>query len=335
MQVYKLKDRYEQSYLFNWDNVHQVCWAWEKNAGLANYLVTEQKTSGGSIYFLNPNTRWIFNRYNNNFTSQTKIVENLFKNEGGEHAINKLVALRNQTKRFQSIYFDKLKHINKQNAHSLRKMNNWVVGAKFLRNTGATVVCIGSSVITMPATVAAGLLATGSAVKSYAKFTDTGKVGAAGVEFVCEMGVGLLGVGGQTLSKAQQVCVILFAKMPAEAAKCAASGDSLKETAVATLVTGAMSFASDDIHKLLKKIVIPSFFKEKFNPTTLKESAELAHNFIENKIEDALKDDAKSYISGKGTNKKIKFDALKSAHINQVPSSSHHEFIRKYCITKV
>lgn len=340
MKVYKVKDGKGNQYLYNSDNIFQLCWAWEHAAKMANYQITEQKTPLGSIYSLDSNTNWILKHFGQtNFKSQEHIVDGLFINQGAEVAINKLATLRHQTKRYLQIYFDKLEKANQQNASALKNMDRWVTGAKVVRDTSATIVVVGTSVISMPATAAAALLTAGSGVKAYAKYTDTGNVGAAGVEFVCEMGVGLIGVGvkaaGAAVSTAEQVCVVLFAKMPAEAAKCAASGDSISQSAAATLTTGVLSFAGEGVTNLLKKIPIPVAFQETFKKESVQESLETLKGVVENWIEDKAKDQAKSMVSGKGSNKDVDFEKLKASHINSHNGGADEEFVRKYCISRI
>lgn len=339
MSVYQVKDKQGNQYRYNSENIFQLCWAWENNANLANYKITEQKTPLGSIYSLEPDANWILGHYGKNFSSQEHTVDSLFINQGADAAINKLTTLRQQTKKYLNIYFENLEKVNAQNASALKNMDRWVTGAKFVRDTSATIVVVGTGVITMPASAAAALLTAGSGVKAYGKYTDTGNIGAAGVEFVCEMGVGMLGIGakavGETLTVGEKICIVLFAKMPAEAAKSAASGDTLAESAASTLTTGVLSFAGEGLTELLKKIPLPVKLAESLTNDTFKETLETIKGSIENFIEDKAKDGAKSKVSGKGSNKDVKFEALKASHISSSNGGSDEAFVKKYCITRI
>lgn len=336
MGIYKVTDRTGKKFLYNDDNVFQVCWAWENNAKLANYTIKTDKTPLGNIYSLNANSIWILDHFGKNFISRYKEVEGIFQNAGGEAAIQKLVEIRMQAKRYLTIYFDKLADTQARNKESLSQMKRWVVGAKAVRDIGASIVVIGSSVITMPAAAAAALLTTGSGIKAYGKYQDTGNVGAAGVEFVCEMGVGMLAIGAKavgTLSKAESFCVTVFAKLPAEATKSAVSGDSLAQTAATMLTAGAFPYVSDCAKSLIQKVPVPAIFKEVYKGSKgLQELAEVAVGAAEGKIEDIVKDGVKNKIGGKGKNPAVKFNVLKGSHI--ASQSADEEFVRKYCISK-
>ncbi len=337
MGIYKVTDRTGKKFLYNDDNVFQVCWAWENNANLANYSVKTERTSLGNICSLDANTTWILDHFGKKFVSRNKEVESIFQNEGGEAAIRKLVETRMQAKRYLNVYFDKVSTVQAQNVAVMKQMDRWIFGAKAVRDMGASIVVVGSSVVTMPAAAAAAFLTAGSGIKAYGKYQDTGNVGAAAVEFVCEMGVGMLAVGAKaagTLSKAESFCVTVFAKLPAEAVKSAVGGDSLAQTVATTLTAGAFPYVSGFVKGIVQKVPVPAIFKEVYKGSKgLQEFAESAIGVVEGKIEDIVKDGVKNTIAGTGKNPAVKFNVLKGSHI--ASSSADEEFVRKYCITRV
>lgn len=335
INIYGRKDKNGHLYKYNYENIAQICWAREKNAALANINEVPQKLpwSSTSMYSLHTNTNWIANHYSQKFRPLEDEVERQFKTLGANQAISKLMSIRLQSKNYQDIYLQKLKTVNEKNQQALNSLENKLWGMKLLRDGSATALTICSAMVTVPAGMTA--LAIGSAMKGIFKFQDTGKVGSASIDFVCEMGVGLIGIGAakSVMSVGEQVCIVLFAKMPAEGVKCVASGDTLTQSAIASLTEGiGLPAVKGLIGNLLGKIPIPT----SFSALSTNPFAELAIGVMENYHDDKSKDFAKSTVSANNSNKNnINIDALKTSHLNNSTAQSDEQFIKKYCITRI
>lgn len=339
-KLYKITDRTGKKFLYNDDNALQLCLAWHRAANYANYI--EDATQVGSVNIYSLKSDWRYNARKNvqDYSGQYNAVEHILMTEGGEAAIRKLTNIRIQTKKYLNAYFENLQAVNDKNASALRHLENLVTRAKFVRDFGATLVVVGTSVVSMPTATAALLLTGGAGAKAYGKYTDSGNVGAAAVEFVCEMGVGLVGVGakaaGAAMTAGEKVCVVLFAKMPAEGAKSLSSGDTLAQAAAATLTCGILSFASEGLTKLLENGAVPAAVEEATKSQSLKEAlGGIIRGMVENKIEDVAKDKAKSTISCQGRSKNLNFKALQNSHINKTKGVDEEAFVRNYCLTPI
>lgn len=362
MNILTLNDKKGKLYYYNLDNVQQVCDAWEKNAYLIKHEIVEHKmpfkvmgveVSSDKMYSLEVAKYQKYLR-STNASDMAKLVKSTFHNTGAEQAVQKLISLRNQTKKYEQTYFEKLEEINKKNEAYLKKLDNGIFWSKLTRDTGATLLVIGSSMIAAPAavavagtqatvsasTAAAVTLTTGSALKGVAKYQDTGNIGVASVEFICELGVGVFGLKGVKagMGATEELMVTLFVKMPAEASKSLVGGDTLSEAAIATLAEGfGVDLVKGGLGKLLKKTPIPGTLKTigKKSPTLLKEFFEMGGKFAEGKASDVGKNYVKSI--GNKKSKVINKDALKSCHISHSlgdkNSDSHDQFVRTYCIS--
>lgn len=347
MKIYRVRDGRGKEYLYNPDNITQICWAWQKNASLVNFNENVREFGGAKFYTLNPNAMWIGNHYHNNFSTHEPQIEKSFLKENADQAIRQLISLRQQADQYRNAYFNKVDDVAQKNKASLGYLDNWILGLQTARNLGATIVVVGSSVITMPAATAAALLTTGAGIKGFAKFQDTGNIGAAGIEFVCEVSVGLVASGakamGTAFSTGEKVCVVLFAKIPAEAAKCAVGGDSLSTFASNSLVDNiGLPGLKMGIGKLLGQTPLPAIFKELGGGASdrLKQLTQTGLGVIENLLDDNTKSQVNklynSTCSAKGSNpNKVKIDSLKASHIDSATGSSHEDFVRKYCISRV
>lgn len=364
--ILKLNDKKGKLYYYNKDNIQQVCNAWAKNAALVRYKRAQHSMPFGGKMFTLELPDWVKDTTSAKADNLAHEIRRIFHNQGAETAIQQLNSIRNQTKKYLQTYFETVEQVNTDNAGYIKKMDNGVFWSKLTRDLSASALVVGAGMIAASAAAAAAAVAEGatvvtaagatytnaaialtggSALKGVAKFQDTGNIGAAGIEFICEMGVGLLGFGAA--SKAEQLMVVLFAKMPAEATKSLVGGDSLTQVAVATLAEGfGLDMLKDGIGKALAKTVIPGALETigKSHPKLLQDIYELAGGVVDSKLSDMTKDQAKASVNGSGGakpgihhkisgNKKsvISLKGIQNSHINHRNGSL--QFARTYCIS--
>lgn len=112
-----------------------------------------------------------------------------------------------------------------------------IEASRFIRDTSADVVAIGSTIATGGA--AAGLLGASSALKGYGKYQDTGKVGASVLYGAGSMALGAFKVGSAKLTTAGEYTLII-AQGALETGTSLTAGDSFGKA----LETGGLKIAS-------------------------------------------------------------------------------------------
>jgi hypothetical protein len=112
-----------------------------------------------------------------------------------------------------------------------------IEASRFVRNTSADVVAIGSTIATGGA--AAGLLGASASMKGYGKYQDTGKVGASILYGAGSIVLGAFKVGGAKLSKAGEYTLII-AQGVLEGGTSLAAGDKFADA----VATGGLKIAS-------------------------------------------------------------------------------------------
>ncbi len=135
-----------------------------------------------------------------------------------------------------------------------------IEAARFVRDTSADVVAIGSTIATGGA--AAGLLGASSAMKGMGKYQDTGKVGASVLYGAGSMLLGAFKVGGAKLTTAGEYTLII-AQGTLEAGTSLAAGDNFGnavQTGGLKIVSAGAAqalFGSSWVKRIFAKLPIP------------------------------------------------------------------------------
>ena len=135
-----------------------------------------------------------------------------------------------------------------------------IEACRFVRDTSANVVAIGSTIATGGAAV--GLLGVSSSLKGYGKYQDTGKAGPAVLYGAGSMLVGAFKVGGTTLKPAGEFALII-GQGALEAGTSFAAGDSFAKAVekgglkVASTGAAQMIFSASVVKRFFSKMPIP------------------------------------------------------------------------------
>lgn len=198
-----------------------------------------------------------------------------------------------------------LKDVQQQNLQAMEKSvkdyDGLIDASRFIRDTSADVVAIGSTIATGGA--ASGLLAGSSAMKGFGKYQDTGNVGAAALYGAGSMFLGAFKISGAKLTTAGEY-VLIVAQGTLEAGTSLAAGDSFGKA----LSTGGLKIASSGaaqalfggewIKKIFKKLPVP------FNVWTKVIDTDVEKRFVD-EANDVVAKVAKKGFE-KGTKKMIK-----------------------------
>lgn len=135
-----------------------------------------------------------------------------------------------------------------------------IEASRFIRDTSADVVAIGSTIATGGA--AAGLLGASSALKGYGKYQDTGKVGASVLYGAGSLLLGAFKVGGAKLSGTVEYTLIV-AQGTLETGTSLAAGDDFAKAVssgglkIASAGTAQALFSASWVKKVFEKLPIP------------------------------------------------------------------------------
>lgn len=135
-----------------------------------------------------------------------------------------------------------------------------IEASRFVRDTSADVVAIGSTIATGGA--AAGLLGASSALKGYGKYQDTGRVGASVLYGTGQLVLGAFKIGGAKLTASQEYTLII-AQGVLEGGTALAAGDGFAKAVtagglkVASAGSAQALFGSAWVKNIFARIPVP------------------------------------------------------------------------------
>jgi len=169
-----------------------------------------------------------------------------------------------QTTVLRRRFVEQLKEIQSANLAAVEKSGNEYTGmieaARFIRDTSADVVAIGSTIATGGA--AASLLGASSVMKGVGKYQDTGKAGASILYGGGSILLGAFKVGGSTLTPVREYALII-AQGTLESGTSLAAGDSFgkaMETGglkIASSGAAQALFSTESVKRVVARIPVP------------------------------------------------------------------------------
>lgn len=216
-----------------------------------------------------------------------------------------------ETARLKTQFTDYMKSVQSGNMSAIDRAvgdyEGMIEVSRFIRDTSADIVAIGSTIATGGAAV--GLLGASSGLKGYGKYQDTGSVGAAVTYGAGSMVLGAFKIGGAKLSGGEEAVFIVFQGV-LETGTSLVAGDTVAKA----IKKGGLKIASTGAAQALfsQPWVIESFAKIPFPFTIMVGNQEFAIDMADKVVEKISKKLFEKGVKA-GTSRAI--DALKPEEV--------------------
>ena len=269
---YSLVSSYGTDYAVDWDIVERLCMSYWRS----HYQLQLSETKETSERTLNPFS-WALPTIKTVDVDWDKVrekshlacIKDMFDYSSRAPKDMRGVALDvrwkvDNTAVNKRLFTSDLKDVQSANISAMQDSESNYTGmieaARFVRDTSADVVAIGSTIATGGA--AAGLLGASSALKGVYKYQDTGSAGAAVLYGGGSLVLGYFKIGGKEASKAGEL-VLIIAQGAMETGTSYVAGDSFSKAAERGLLkiasTGASQalFSAPIVKAVFSKIPVP------------------------------------------------------------------------------